>query len=106
VLPIVYDSDALNDLAQQFDYIFDQSGEKRAVDFVDRIEVFIENLGIFPELGRVVTRVPVVIRAIAFRRQAFVVYAPEADRIVILRVFNRGQDVDLWLGGLLDDNND
>jgi plasmid stabilization system protein ParE len=44
---LVYDVQARSDLKGQFDFILEQSGAGRAVDFVERIETFVEKLGTF-----------------------------------------------------------
>lgn len=72
-LPIVYDVQARTDLKGRVDYSFEQSGAMRAIEFVDRSEVFVENLSAFPEMGRMLTVRPASLRAIAFRRQAYIV---------------------------------
>jgi plasmid stabilization system protein ParE len=103
--PVVYDLLARQDLQNQFHYILEQSGAARAADFVDRIETFVLNLAEFPEMGRLLSHKPADIRAIAFRRQAYVLYEFDGSRVLILRIFAKGQDGLSWLNDLLDDPN-
>jgi toxin ParE1/3/4 len=100
---LVYDVQARSDLKGQFDFILEQSGAGRAVDFVERIETFVEKLGTFPEMGRVLTTNPVCVRAITFRREIHVVYAFDGHRVLVLRLFRKGQDFDGWLKDILED---
>jgi toxin ParE1/3/4 len=103
--PVVYDLLARQDLQDQFHYVLEQSGADRAVDFVDRIETFALNLAEFPEMGRLLTHNPADIRAIAFSRQANILYEFDGSRVLILRIFAKGQDGLSWLNDFLDDPN-
>lgn len=103
---VFYDAVARQDLEGQFHYVLDQSGSKRAVDFIDRIEEFLLNLGTFPEMGRLMTRKPTNIYAISFRRSANVFYAFDGNRVTILRIFAKGQDGPSWLNDFLNEDTD
>ncbi len=99
---VAYDLEARRDLQDQFDFVLEQSGAERAIEFVDRIEAFIANLGQFPELGKVMTVRPTTIRAIAFKRQVNIIYAFDGSQVLVLRVFARGRDGLSWLADLPD----
>jgi plasmid stabilization system protein ParE len=56
-------------------------------------------------MGRLLMHKPADIRAIAFRRQANILYEFDGSRVLILRIFAKGQDGLFGLSDLLDDPN-
>jgi toxin ParE1/3/4 len=84
-----------------YDYIFDQSGEKRADLVIGRLLQACYGLDIFPFRGTKRDDVREGLRVMGFRRQASIAFIVEEERVVIHGIFGRGQDLAL----LLEDEN-
>jgi plasmid stabilization system protein ParE len=80
------------DLFEIYAYIAERSGRLRAGKYVERIEAFCLSLDTFPEQGAKRDDLRPNLRTIVYRRQATIVYTIDGPRVVILRVFNAGQD--------------
>jgi toxin ParE1/3/4 len=85
------------DLFEIYAYIAERSGRLRAGEYVERIEEFCLNLGTFPEQGTKRDDLAPDLRTCAYRRRATVVYTIDGTRVIILRVFNAGQDFEATL---------
>jgi toxin ParE1/3/4 len=88
--------EAENDLVAIHGYIEEQSGSTVTADrYVDRISGFFASLDIFPERGTVRDEIRAGVRVVGFERSASVAFLVEADEVIVLRVFTKGQEIHL-----------
>ena len=89
---IVFRPAAQADLFAIYDYIENDSGNRRAGDYVDRIEAACMALSTFPERGTVRDTVGPGVRIVGFERRVSIVFRVDGDTVVILRVLYGGRD--------------
>ena len=86
---------AEQDLRSIHDWIADT---ETAVAYLRRIRTHCDQLADFPNRGTPHNHLVKGMRAIGFERKATIVYLVELDRVRIMRVLHKGQDIDRNFG--------
>ncbi|MER8410865.1 type II toxin-antitoxin system RelE/ParE family toxin [Mesorhizobium sp. M1342] len=89
---VVFRPAAQADLFAIYNYIENDSGNRRAGDYVNRIEAACMALSTFPERGTVRDAVGPGVRIVGFERRVFIVFRVNGDTVVILRVLYGGSE--------------
>ena len=92
---IVYHEKAEGDLDELYEHIALRAGVTIAGNYVGGILDFIDGLKTFPERGTVRESNIPGLRIIGYRRSISIAFAVTEDRVMILGVFHRGQNISL-----------
>lgn len=84
---------ARQDVANLLDYLLPEAGEAVARAYVGRLYAFLRGFDTFPQRGTVRGDYRPGLRVVGFERSASVAFVVEDDRVIILRIFQRGQDI-------------
>ena len=85
---------AIADLQDIYDYIAPRGNERIARDYVARLYAYCLDFQVFPERGVRRDDLRPGLRLIGYRRQATIAFAVLGHDVTILRVFQRGRDVE------------
>jgi len=91
---LVFSPEAENDLRELYLYIAARSGPRRALDYVERIEVQCASLREFPERGTQRDDLWPGLRVIAFERRVSIALLVAGDTVTILRILYGGRELD------------
>ena len=89
---IAYAPEARGDLLALYDRIADVASSNVALAYVLRVEAWLSGFDVGSERGTRRDDVRPGLRVIGFERRLTVAFTVEADRVVILRVFQAGRD--------------
>ncbi|HEV7325443.1 MAG TPA: type II toxin-antitoxin system RelE/ParE family toxin [Bosea sp. (in: a-proteobacteria)] len=92
-----FSEQAIVDLQSIFDHIAPRSSERIARDYVTRLYAYCLDFQLFPERGVRRDDLRPGLRLIGYRRQATIAFAVLGNDVTILRVFQRGRDIDALL---------
>jgi toxin ParE1/3/4 len=90
---VVFGRRAQADLARLFDYLEPRAGEKTARAFVDKIYVYCLGFEVFPERGMRRDDIRNGMRLVGFRRNASIAFTVDDTRVIIVRIFIRGEEI-------------
>ncbi|MGE7469863.1 type II toxin-antitoxin system RelE/ParE family toxin [Bosea sp. NPDC003192] len=88
---------AIANLQGIYDYIAPRGGERNARDYVARLHTCCLDFRTFPERGVRRDDLRPGLRLIGYRRQATIAFAVLGNDLTILRVFQRGRDIEVLL---------
>jgi len=91
---IVFSPEAQADLLSLYDYIADQSGEARAIAYVEQIEAYCRGFVTFPKRGTRRDDIRDGLRTVGFKRRLTIAFHVEPDRVVFDRILYGGRDVE------------
>ena len=91
---IVFSPEAQADLLSLYDYIADQSGEARAIAYVEQIEAYCQGFVTFPNRGTRRDDIRDGLRTVGFKRRLTIAFHVEAERVVFDRILYGGRDVE------------
>jgi toxin ParE1/3/4 len=94
---IGFSEQAIADLENIYDYIAPRGGEQIARDYVARLYAYCLDFRVFPERGVRRDDLRPGLRLIGYRRQATIAFAVFGHDVTILRIFQRGRDVEALL---------
>lgn len=94
---ISFSTQAIADLQSIYDYIAPRGGERIARDYVARLYAYCLDFRVFPERGVRRDDLRPGLRLIGYRRQATIAFAVLGNDVTILRVFQRGRDIEALL---------
>lgn len=97
---VVYAPEARDDLLHFFDYLSGVAGPLIAINYVERLETFIEGLGSGSERGTVRNEVAKGLRVIGFEHRISIAFKVYEREVVIFRIFTGGQN---WHDVLTED---
>jgi plasmid stabilization system protein ParE len=89
---IVFAARAQNDLTDLFDYLLPRAGEAAARRFVEGIYEYCLGFDKFPERGMRHDDIRPGLRVVGYQRHASIAFTVAGDKVIILRIFMRGQD--------------
>jgi toxin ParE1/3/4 len=92
-----FSEQAIADLENIYDYIAPRGGEQIARDYVARLYAYCLDFRVFPERGVRRDDLRPSLRLIGYRKQATVAFVVRGNDVTILRVFQRGRDVEALL---------
>jgi plasmid stabilization system protein ParE len=92
---VVFDPDALYDLANIFIYLAPEMGALPARQYVGRIRNYCEGFSTFPKRGMQRSDLEKGVRIVGYRYKATIVFLVTDDTVMILRIFARGRAIDL-----------
>lgn len=84
---------ARRDIANLLDYLVPEAGEAVARSYVARLHSFLRGFDTFPKRGTVRSDFRPGLRIVGFERSASIAFVVKDDTVVILRIFQRGQDL-------------
>ena len=99
---VVFSPEARTDVRQLYLHIAGQSGDARALAYVERIEAFCLGFADFPERGTRRDDLHPDLRTTGFERRVTVAFTVAADTVTILRILYGGRD----LAAVFDDEAD
>ena len=85
--------EARSDIVDLLDYLVPEAGEAVARAYVARLHAFLRGFDTFPKRGTVRSDLRPGLRVVGFERSASIAFVVEDDTVVILRIFQRGQDL-------------
>ncbi len=91
---VVFAPEARDDLIALYLYVADQSGDARAMAYVERIEAFCARFDLFPERGTRRDDLFAGLRLIGFEGRVAIAFLVEGDRVTIFRVLYGGRDIE------------
>lgn len=92
-----FSKQAIADLQSIYDYIAPRGGERIARDYVARLYAYCLDFRVFPERGVRRDDLRPGLRLIGYRRQATIAFAMLGNNVTILRIFQRGRDIEALL---------
>lgn len=92
-----FSEQAIADLQSIYDYIAPRGGERIARDYVARLYAYCLDFRVFPERGVRRDDLRPGLRLIGYRRQATIAFVLLGNDVTILRVFQRGRDLEALL---------
>lgn len=92
-----FSEQAIADLQSIYDYIAPRGGQRIARDYVARLYAYCLDFQVFPERGVRRDDLRPGLRLIGYRRQATIAFAVLDNDVTILRVFQRGRDIEALL---------
>ncbi|ARS66187.1 MULTISPECIES: type II toxin-antitoxin system RelE/ParE family toxin [Sinorhizobium] len=84
---------AQQDIDTLLDYLVPNAGEAIARAYIARLHAFLRGFDTFPKRGTVRSDHRPGLRVVGFERSVSVAFVVEDDSVIILRIFNRGQDI-------------
>lgn len=90
---IIFSPEAQGDLLALYDYIAEQSGEARALAYIEQIEVYCRSFPTFPHRGTRRDDIRAGLRTVGFKKRLTIAFHVEADRVVFDRFLYGGRDV-------------
>lgn len=90
---VVFSPEARADLIGLYDHIAKDSGTRRALDYIERIEVWCGGLANFPERGTRRDDLAAGLRIIGFERRAVIAFSVRTNTVTILRILYDGRDL-------------
>lgn len=91
---VVFAPEAIEDLAAIHDYIAPRASNRIARRYVSGIFQYCMAFETFPERGAKRDDLRLGLRVVGYRRKASIAFQVKGEEIVILRVLNKGQNVD------------
>lgn len=92
---VVFDEASERDLAEIYDYLLSEAGERTADRYTGQIIDYCKSLEIFPKRGTSRDEIAPGLRQVGYRRRATIIFRVKDTEIVILRVFNHGRNIGL-----------
>ncbi len=93
-LKVVFAPEARDDLVALYRFIAEQSGDDRAMAYLERIEVYCRGFVAFPERGLRRDDLLPGLRVVGFERRVAIAFHVEPNRITIDRILYGGRDLD------------
>ncbi|MBW6421103.1 type II toxin-antitoxin system RelE/ParE family toxin [Rhizobium sp. XQZ8] len=90
---VLLSDDAEDDIAELLTYLLPLAGEKVARRYVDRLIDHCYSFEAFPARGIVSEKRP-GLRLVGYRRRATIAFRVTSDTVTIVRIFNKGRNVD------------
>ncbi len=90
---IRWTSNFYSDFSQIVSFITERWGNKSAEDFINRVDIYINMLKLFPHLGKII-HYQRQIRALIISKQITIICRIKSDNIIILNLFDNRQDPD------------
>ena len=100
---VVLDLEAIEDLRQIGRWVSERAGATVARRYLARIRAFCQGLDVVSERGARRDDLRPGLRIVAFERRVTVAFAVMEDRVVVLRIFYGGRDIDSILGAVAED---
>ena len=95
-LRTIYRPQANTDLDDIFSFILNNGGSAdSAYHYVERIRAFCDSLVTFPHRGTKRDDIRPGLRLTGFERRVTIAFTVEEDRVLILRLFYAGRDIDM-----------
>jgi plasmid stabilization system protein ParE len=91
-LPVVYDQDALRDLATRQNWIEERASAKTAVAYTARVQAACDAIGWAPTQGRLIEEIDPGLRVIGFERRHNIYFKVADGKVRVLRVLFHGRD--------------
>jgi toxin ParE1/3/4 len=101
---VAYSPRAKADFDAIFDWIAPRSSIDVAFGYIERIRHYCEGFSTFPERGTRRDDLRPGVRTIGFERRVTIAFAVTEDRVLILRVFYGGRNVDQAFASDNDDD--
>jgi toxin ParE1/3/4 len=95
IYDVTFAPDARDDLKELFDFIAADAGSVVARDYIAKIHGYCFGFDLFPERGMLRDDMRPGLRLVGFQRQATIAFTVQEDRVLILRIFYGGRDVNL-----------
>jgi toxin ParE1/3/4 len=90
---VVFSPEAENDLLQLYLYIAEQSGDGRALDYIERLERYCHGFAEFPERGASRDDLFPGLRVVGFERRVSIAFHITADTVTFDRILYGGRDM-------------
>ena len=84
---------ARQDIDDLLEYLVPEAGETVARAYIARLHAFLRGFDTFPKRGTVRSEYRDGLRVVGFERSLGVAFVVEDSRVLILRIFHRGQDL-------------
>ncbi|HZK99064.1 MAG TPA: type II toxin-antitoxin system RelE/ParE family toxin [Caulobacteraceae bacterium] len=91
---VAFSPSASDDLRSLYLYIAEQSGEARALAYLERIEDYCRGFATFPERGRRRDDLLQGLRVIGFERRVTLAFHLDADAVIFDRILYGGRDLE------------
>ncbi|CAN7202522.1 type II toxin-antitoxin system RelE/ParE family toxin [Rhizobium rhizogenes] len=88
---VVFDVDARADLAELYEYLLPEAGERIARDYIDRLTAF----ETFPERRMRREDISPGLRAVGYRNRATIAFRIKDNTVTIMRIFHGGREIRL-----------
>lgn len=92
---IVFHPHAVRELDELADFIAEQAGSARALEFVGRIKAYCLGFATFPQRGTQRDDLASGVRLVGFRRRVSIAFTVEVDSVLILGIFYGGRNISL-----------
>jgi toxin ParE1/3/4 len=96
---VIYSPEAAADLDSLYDFIADQGGPIRAINYIERIAEFCNRLSDFPERGTRHDHLRAGLRTVGFERRVAIAFHVLNDTVIIDRILYGGRDIATNLKG-------
>jgi len=95
VAQVIYHPRARQSLLDLYDFVLAKAGPETAGAFVDAIVAYCEGFASFPHRGTRRDDLGTGLRLVGFRRRVGIVFAVDADTVMILGIFYGGRAIDV-----------
>lgn len=92
---IIFDADARADLAELYDYLLQEAGDRTARDYVERLIDYCAAFETFPERGMRHDDISPGLRTVGYRHRATIAFRIKGNTVTIMRIFHGGREVRL-----------
>ena len=90
---VVFSPEAENDLLQLYLYIAEQSGDGRALAYIERLERYCRGFSEFPERGESRDDLFPGLRVVGFERRVSIAFHVTTDTVIFDRILYGGRDL-------------
>jgi plasmid stabilization system protein ParE len=92
---VVFDVDARADLAELYEYLLPEAGERIARDYIDRLIDYCAAFETFPERGMRREDISPGLRTVGYRNRATIAFRIKDNTVTIMRIFHGGREIRL-----------